>query len=248
MSGENVYVEELKRRQRENPFVRLSDAIYDVLLDAILSSHFQQGEKLNISDIADAMQASRTPVISAVEKLTKDGLICKHREVGGYRSYEVFKIDKESLASLFVARKAIEVTAAGICASRRAVIDLKSMKSLALDFKVTWDTISKSGQHNQTNLEKSQLDYRFHELIILSTENEYLIEMFKSIEKKLKFFSLRTCDFVSDEKNKTNFSILSSQHESIFLAIETGIPSLAERAMGDHIDFCHSRCLSIRKI
>ena len=50
--------EKLAEIQSENPFVRLSDAVYSVLETAILSSSLKLGSRINLSRIAEALNLS----------------------------------------------------------------------------------------------------------------------------------------------------------------------------------------------
>ena len=73
--------------QRENPFAKISDIVYDILAEAILSTSILPGSKLNIASIAEQLQVSRTPVFTAIERLKESGLVIESYETGKYRSY-----------------------------------------------------------------------------------------------------------------------------------------------------------------
>jgi len=60
-------VELLQRAQQDNPFIRISDAVYKILEEAILSSRLKPGSKLKINSIAEELHVSGTPVREAVE-------------------------------------------------------------------------------------------------------------------------------------------------------------------------------------
>lgn len=44
---------QIRKAQDRNPFVKISDIVYDILSEAILSSTIAPGSKLNISSIAE---------------------------------------------------------------------------------------------------------------------------------------------------------------------------------------------------
>ena len=232
--------------QRENPFAKISDIVYDILAEAILSTSILPGSKLNIASIAEQLQVSRTPVFTAIERLKESGLVIESYETGKYRSYYVLDISNESLSDLFMARKAIETTAAAICASNVALVDIEKLKKLAKDFQTVWSAYATDSTAAPPFSEREAIDKTFHDYVVLSTGNKYLIDMYQSLREPLSYLSVRTCEFVASKKERENLLILSSQHISICRAIESGFPETARLAMEKHIDFCHHRCLMDR--
>ena len=129
---------QIRKAQDRNPFVKISDIVYDILSEAILSSTIAPGSKLNISSIAENLNISHTPVFQAVDRLKNSGLIVESNETSKYHSYRVLDISNESLTNLFTARKAIETTAASICATNVALIDIAQLKKMAAEFRTVW--------------------------------------------------------------------------------------------------------------
>ena len=85
--------EMIEEIQNQNPFVRISEAVYSILEDAILSSKLRPGSKLKINKIADELNVSGTPVREAVERLTSRGLVIESMINGGkYKNYYVFDL------------------------------------------------------------------------------------------------------------------------------------------------------------
>lgn len=95
----------------------LKDEVFDRLLEAIMSGHFKPGERLNDKEISEWLQVSRTPVISAFEKLSQLGIV----EISANRHTRLVQISEKSI------RDHIEMT--GLLAStamRMAVPKLDS--------------------------------------------------------------------------------------------------------------------------
>lgn len=65
----------VRKVQDKNPFAKISDIVYDILCEAILSSVIAPGSKLNIASIAEMPEVSRTPVFAAVDRLKNSGLV-----------------------------------------------------------------------------------------------------------------------------------------------------------------------------
>ena len=230
--------------QEKNPFAKISDIVYELLEKAIFSSAIPPGSKLNISKLAEQMGVSTSPVTRAVERLEENGLVTAVRSSDSkYRSYFVFDLSSESLEDLFVARRAIEGEAAFLCAQKRTLIDLPRLQKLADQFQSAWQDFAKDLDTAPTASERAKIDLEFHHQLVLTTENEYLIDMFETLQGTLHYLSIRSCEFVATEQKKDNLIVMGSQHVAICSAIGLGLPELARSAMERHIDFCCSRCL-----
>lgn len=236
----------IKNAQKVNPFAKISDIVYDVLVEAILSAAISPGSRLNIASIAEMMQISRTPVFAAVARLKDNGLVIESCETEKYRRYCVLDISNESLSDLFIARKAIETTAAAICANNVALLNIEKLKKLAREFQAVWSAYANDDKSAPSFSVRESVDKEFHEYLVISTKNKYLIDMYQSLHESLSYLSVRTCEFVAAKNERENLLILSSQHMSICRAIESGFPEVARQAMEKHIDFCHRRCLMNR--
>ena len=96
--------EMIEEIQNQNPFVRISEAVYSILEDAILTSKLRPGSKLKINKIADELNVSGTPVREAVERLTARGLVLESMINGGkYKNYYVFDLSEDDIENLFEA-------------------------------------------------------------------------------------------------------------------------------------------------
>ena len=237
--------EKIEIAQMENPFVRISEAVYNILEEAILTSALKPGSKLKINKIAEELHVSGTPVREAVEQLTARGLVVESHGSGGkYKNYFVFDIDDEDIAELFVARKSIESTAAYICAQRNWNVDMPGLEKNLNDFKsaiqdfINGDTVQLA----------TEFDRRFHVILVESTHNRYLIDMYNSLDKSLNYLSTRTCEFMAAARQKDSLLMLCSQHDAVIHAIKMGFPALARESMDDHIDFCAGSCLKNRYV
>jgi DNA-binding GntR family transcriptional regulator len=237
---------QIRKAKAKNPFAKISDVVYDVLVEAILSSAISPGSKLNIAYIAERLGVSRTPVLNAIEQLKERGLVIEVCESSKYRNYYVFDISNDSLSDLFVVRKAMESSCSATCASKVGLINLDNIKKLANDFNNIWKEYVNNIGSAPSASKLAEIDIEFHYLLVLSTGNKYLIEIFNLHKDIMRYSSIRTCNHIATEKDKNNLLMIESQHISIYRAIESGLPELASKAMGVHIDFCHQRCLMVR--
>lgn len=233
----------LQRAQQDNPFIRISDAVYKILEEAILASRLKPGSKLRINAIAEELHVSGTPVREAVEQLAARGLVVESKGSGGkYKNYSVFDIEDDDIEELFVARKAIESTAAYLCAQKNWYVDLPLLEKTLEDFrKGIQDYISGGSVRIAT-----EHDRKFHTAIVEASHNRYLLDMYDSLDKKLSYLSIRTCEFMAAGLRRDDLRMLCSQHASVIHALRMGFPELARQAMDDHIDFCEGNCLNNR--
>lgn len=169
------------------------------------------------------MGVSTSPVTRAVERLEENGLVTAVRSSDSkYRSYFVFDLSSESLEDLFVARRAIEGEAAFLCAQKRTLIDLPRLQKLADQFQSAWQDFAKDLDTAPTASERAKIDLEFHHQLVLTTENEYLIDMFETLQGTLHYLSIRSCEFVATEQKKDNLIVMGSQHVAICSAIGLG--------------------------
>lgn len=228
--------EKLAEIQKENPFIRLSDAVYRILETAILSTALKPASRLNLSRIAEALNISDTPVREAVELLAANGLLTEASGgKGKYKSYFVFDIDEEDMAMLFQARKAIESTSAYFCAEDNRGLDMRQLLDVTKKFQAALEHY-----HFGAASQAAEYDRAFHTMIVEATGNKYLVEMYNTVGKNLKYLSAHSCDFMPNERREENLYKMGRQHMSIYKAIEQGFPDMARNLMDVHIDFCYS--------
>lgn len=222
----------LIKREAANPFEKLNNMVYAILEEAIISYSIPAGTKLSIVHIADLMNISRTPVKEALEKLREKGLVVTEKEKKGYY---VFDMSHGSLEQLFMARKALEGTAAFLCAQRNFDVDLKALERLT-------KLIGASFEKQYFN-KFSLIDQAFHSLIIDPRGNPLIIRMYKSIEKINSYYSMRSQEYICSKCMDDSFKAIVGQHIAIYRAIEMGIPGLAETAAKSHLDAGYILCL-----
>ena len=194
-SGKNkvkpyLSAEAIQAKVQENPFVKLGDVVYAQIEDAILSSELAPGQKINITKLAETMGVSTTPVRDAVDRLCAKGFIVNRQGVDAkYSSYYIFDMSNDSLRDLYDARKAVECKAVYLCAQKKWNVDLDKLYQLALDFQSSLETYTYDRSVPWNRSDTALLDRQFHSLIVRSTGNIYLMEMYSIISKYLDYVS-----------------------------------------------------------
>lgn len=222
----------LEKRQKSNPFEKLNDTVYEIMEKAIISYQIPAGTKLNMVQIAKLMNTSRTPVVEALKRLRHDGLIVTPENKKGYF---VFDISHGSLENLFMARKALEGTASYLCAQRNFNVDLPALKRYTELISASFE----KGYFNRFAL----IDQAFHSAIVKSCGNPLIIKMYANIEKINSYYSIRSQEYISSQRNEDSFRAIVGQHNAIYKAIEMGMPELAETAAKSHLEAGYSLCL-----
>ncbi len=224
---------QIEAAQSRNPFAQLSDIVYSILEDAIIHFELYPGTKLSAVQIADELGISRTPVTYALEKLKEEGLVTKQE---GHRGYYVWDISIRSLEMNFMARRALEGTAAYICAQRGVFRKDTGLKSLAEQFD--------SAIREKNFKDFGKIDTSFHWRIIRACENPYILKAYQQMERFMNYYSIRSQIYLVSQENDYALEPLANQHLAIYNAIMSGIPELAEASAKAHLETCYN--LSVR--
>ena len=234
LSAENVH-----KAIDANPFAKLGDIVYSQIENAILSSSLVPGQKLNITKLAERLDVSTSPVRDAVERLCARGLVVnEQREDAKYSSYYVFDMNNDSIQDLYYARKSVESTAAYLCARKNWQVDLPELKRLAEEFRSSLAGYAKNPSAERDAAVTASLDRKFHNLIVRSTRNPYLIEMYDSMGKYLDYMSVRRSEFLRAERDPDSIMMIGTQHFTIYNAIKLGFSDMARSIMDEHIEYC----------
>lgn len=107
----------------ERPTTTLKELALDKLRDAILSFHFQPGERLVERRMADLLGVSRTVVREVLRHLEAEGLV----ETLAYQGPVVARLDVATVDQVYELREVIEVLATRACASRATDKDIERL-------------------------------------------------------------------------------------------------------------------------
>ena len=181
---------------------------------------------------------STTPVRDAVDRLCAKGFIVNRQGVDAkYSSYYIFDMSNDSLRDLYDARKAVECKAVYLCAQKNWNVDLDKLYQLALDFQSPLETYTYDRSVPWNQSDTAILDRQFHSLIVRSTGNIYLMEMYSIISKYLDYVSVRRSEFLKKERNPDSIKMLANQHMTIYNAVKLGFEDMAMHLMDEHISY-----------
>jgi DNA-binding GntR family transcriptional regulator len=202
---------------REDAASRLSDAVYDTLLEAILTGRLAPGTVVTEVGLAKQLDVSRTPVHDALRQLSKDGLVqqrANHRAV-------IASFTREDLFDIFDMRKLLEGEAARRAASR---IDRQTLQGL----RQTGEDLAAHPEAPGWLGRWADFDEQFHESIARASGSTRLcqdIVRYRAMHRSFnRLVTTRSC-----------LTQALAEHLRILEALEHRDGEAAARAIRDHI-------------
>jgi len=193
----------------------LTDSAYASILELILSSEIQPGERIREDLLAEKFGISRTPVREAVNRLTQNGFVVNTKRKGIY----CVEIAKEDLLNLLDLRTVLESLSFNKCIELAKTEDIESLRKLISDFHYQYNYIL---EHSNTPAKEiARLhnfeDVRFHVQIAGVSRSERLVKYISEVENSLLLARRR----IYEKDESTRIILLSwEQHGQMLDAIE----------------------------
>ncbi len=201
---------------------RMSDAVYEHLLDDILSGRRQTGEPLSELALTKVLKVSRTPVHNAVLQLIKDGLV---KQDPNCRPV-VRGVESEDIVEIFEMRTLLEGETAYLSATRMPVKTLEKLKRLH-------DKTAKPQPRKKWLRGWADYDAEFHRTIAKASESSRLahdVSRYRLLHRGLNLFG-----FNEEEAPLETLQTAVDEHAQILEAIELGKGRAARSAMQSHL-------------
>ena len=183
---------------------RAVDDVHTSIRDAILSRRFYPGMRLNVDELAEQLGVSLTPVRSAIQLLAAEGLVDVHSRSGSF----VATLSRRDLSETFDIRCALECLAAenGIGGITDEAVQ-NARKQLAILAKPVRTALQRQA-HEQANSE-------LHQIIIDSSGNKRLADMYDSLQAHIAMGRLHN----ADESWQLRLEQEQAEHEEIVEAM-----------------------------
>lgn len=207
-----------------NPFVKLGDAVAELLFNEIVSLNLAPSTKLNINNISKELGISRTPVTEAINQLCSIGFVEIRPNTSGYY---VSALTMQELINLYNARAAIESEAAYLCAETASYDLIAGLENYASVFKQAF--------HRRDSQALKEVEMPFHRMIIDNCGNKYLQSCYEQLLPPLTRYQNYYTEFVNTDINNPWSHRCSHQHSAIVSAIKMHMPALARQLMNEHI-------------
>lgn len=137
----------------------LSEKVYEILMQSIVSGDLPSGTKLQEKHIAKQMEVSATPVREAFKKLAGDGFI----EIVPYCGAIVKALDEKEIEEAYHCREALEKLALEDAIDRFDEALLRDLYS-----------VIEKAAHSEDIMEISAINQRFHNIIYFAADNTML--------------------------------------------------------------------------
>lgn len=124
--------------QTDSDSERLSDTVYETLLNAILSGKLRNGSIVSEVSLSKQLGVSRTPVHDALRQLAKDGLV----EQNAGRRAMIAAFTREDIHDIFDMRRLLECEAARRAASGIDHATLAKLRAMSAELKTKVGTVS----------------------------------------------------------------------------------------------------------
>ncbi|MBS0126273.1 GntR family transcriptional regulator [Thetidibacter halocola] len=204
----------------------LTDQTYDILLDAICTGELSPGDRLNQDDIANRLNVSRQPVISAISMLRANGFV----EDTGRRGVIVTQVEAELFHPILEFRRVVEPFAAELAASR---FPSHARDEAAIVLRRGAEAAARSNI-----VELVQTDIEFHEMIYSWSANPVI-----DTSMRVNWHHIRRyMGHVLRDLGGT--SRIWAEHAAIVEAILSGDAQAARQEMHHHIETAGHRMIN----
>ncbi len=161
---------------------KLSDDICDMLIEDITSLRLKPDTRLNMTQLAEEMGVSITPVREAITKLQKLGLV----DTKYHKQATVGICDYNDYVKLQEFRMLLEAEAAKHAAQKMSEEDHRHLQDLAQKLEEAYRRNARKKDSEKVVVTQEDID--FHSFVILCSHNPYIIEQYRKIKPKLLFF------------------------------------------------------------
>ncbi len=170
---------------RKNENKKLSDAIFDVLLSAILTGDFTPDTKINMLNLSNIFEVSISPVKYAILKLNDIGLVQFNKNKGAFVTF----FDKQDYMDMFYFRMTLEALAASQAALLMTAEEVDHLFNLVKKLEIISNELKIMGINiiPLIPFELTKADNDFHTYVVEHSGNAYLIKQYKKLYPKIYF-------------------------------------------------------------
>ncbi|OIU67027.1 GntR family transcriptional regulator [Rossellomorea aquimaris] len=196
----------VRQSAKENAF----NQIQEWIIDGTLSP----GEKLNDTELANALGSSRTPIRESLQLLEVQGFVKMYPG----KSTEVTEIEREAIKDLLPPLAALQSLSAELAIGHITEEQLKQLEDINEHFAKLI--------HSKNAYAALKIDEEFHQVIIEITKNTYIKNMVKSLQAHVRRH------FFHNSIILTERSI--DEHKAIISALKHGDKDKAAAIMKDN--------------
>lgn len=179
------------KKKAEEPRTNLTERIYQQLKQDIFSFRLLPGDRFSENEIAERVEASRTPVREALARLQREGFV----DVSFRSGWQVKPFDFKQFEQLYDVRIVLEVAAV------KKLCEMEPAPGLE-DLKRTW--LVKPEDRLEDGPSVCALDERFHEQLVEATGNMEMARIHHDITERLRI--IRRIDFTKRNRIEATYN------------------------------------------
>ena len=208
----------------------LGQQVFEHLRDKIYRMEIKPGTRIGISEIAEQLGVSRSPVRDAFLMLVQEGIV---EPIPG--SYRVIQFDRKRITDIFAVRRALELTAVRLSVE---ALDRARVERL----HETWERFRDMDTDDLEFLERHlQADNDLHRNIV-EMANNLLLQQF--LDKVISLAALIRRWQYSGGSPYQHLGAASVEHLKVLDAMLSGDPDAAVAALDEHLTLAHARSLA----
>jgi len=210
------------QKQKETPYEVL---VYESLKKKIISGEYAAGEKISEQAVSEELGVSRSPLRSAIRKLTSEGLITYYPYRGAY--VKIYT-DKD-IRDCFDMRILLETHAISNIKPEKLIESRQSIEQLI------------ERCESVTHENSAEVDIQVHETSILLSDNETLLDFYRMLYTKIGLFREIS---ISDD---AALQLSNRSHRSLLHNILDGNTEKALRIVTQHLSESEEKVLAYYK-
>ncbi len=220
--------------QTTMPSVRrmnIRDDVYDLLRGGILNHSYPPGHRLDLDELSQQLQVSRTPVKEALHRLEGEGLI----QILPRRGTFVSALDATNIAESYDVRLALERFVAQTVVRNISERDVQGLR----DMRTRMQALLQEPNFTSAVERYIKLDQEFHNHIMTCSGNARLLTIYRTVGGPLQLARVLNKFDVADYRNCTE-----PEHGAILKSIESRDGAALQAALTQHIERAKARVLA----
>jgi DNA-binding GntR family transcriptional regulator len=188
----------------------LGQHVFENLKQAIIRGDLAPGDRIVETQVAEALDISRTPVREAIHKLEREGLLKKLPKGG----FTVMSLSREDIEETFGIRSVLESYAAGLAALKHHEDELKPLEEKIREFK----TCLQKGD----TVALTKINTEFHNLLYALSRSPKLVRMINDLRDQIFRFRkiLLKIDHMPEASNEDHRKMLGAIRERDVAKVE----------------------------
>jgi GntR family transcriptional regulator, rspAB operon transcriptional repressor len=212
------------------PYIR--DDVYTLLRNGILYNVYPPGHRLDLDELEQQLQVSRTPLKEALHKLESEGLV----QILPRRGTFVSEIDPKNIVESYDVRLALELFIAPIVVQKIDADELAQLREI----RQQMHNLLIGSESDDTIERYIHLDQDFHVQIVQTSGNDRLIEIYRTIGGPLQMARLY------QKFDRTVYlRYTEPEHDAILRALEERQDAALQAAFDAHVRRAKGRVLHL---